>query len=83
MIEKLKQAPRFLKLNLQHFAGIVVGIAIGVSNFYYAPILKDEKEWETGAGTRIRFLKEIEVDRPQDEEDYGDDMVLRLLYLNE
>lgn len=78
MIEKLKQAPRFLKLNLQHFADTgVSGIAIGVSNFYYAPILKDtENEWETGAGTRIRFLKEIEVDRPQDtEEDYGDDMV--------
>ncbi len=78
MIEKLKQTPRFLKLNLQHFADTgVSGIAIGVSNFYYAPILKDtENEWETGAGTRIRFLKEIEVDRPQDtEEDYGDDMV--------
>ncbi|SUK91362.1 phage major tail, phi13 family protein [Staphylococcus aureus] len=41
MIEKLKQAPRFLKLNLQHFADTgVSGIAIGVSNFYYAPIFK-------------------------------------------
>lgn len=78
MIEKLKQAPRMLKLNLQHFASDgVSGISIGVSNFYFAKILKDtESEWETGPGKRVRFLKEIEIDRPQEtEEDYGDDMV--------
>ncbi len=56
MIEKLKQAPRFLKLNLQHFADTgVSGIAIGVSNFHYAPILKDtekrmgNRRWDTNS----------------------------------
>ena len=57
MIEKLKQAPRFLKLNLQHFADTgVSGIAIGVSNFYYAPILKDtEKNGKQALGHEFDF----------------------------
>lgn len=69
-----------LKLNLQHFAEKdtgVSGIAIGVTNFYWAPIVKDTSEnWEVKPGSRTRFLKEIEVDRPQEvEEEYGDNMV--------
>lgn len=68
-----------LKLNLQHFADNtgVSGIAIGVTNFYWAPIKTDTGEkFEVGDGHRTRFLKEIEVDRPQEvEEEYGDNMV--------
>ncbi|QHW36850.1 hypothetical protein GZH82_05655 [Staphylococcus ursi] len=68
-----------LKLNLQHFAEStgVSGIAIGVTNFYWAPIETDtDKEWEVKGGHRTRFLKEIEVDRPQEtEEEYGDNIV--------
>ncbi|UXR56791.1 major tail protein [Staphylococcus schleiferi] len=68
-----------LKLNLQHFAEStgVSGIAIGVTNFYWAPIETDtDKEWKVKSGHRTRFLKEIEVDRPQEvEEEYGDNMV--------
>ncbi|WP_372514668.1 major tail protein [Staphylococcus simulans] len=69
-----------LKLNLQHFAEKdrgVSGIAIGVTNFYWASIVKDTSEnWEVKPGSRTRFLKEIEVDRPQEvEEEYGDNMV--------
>ncbi len=78
MIEKLKQAPDFLKLNLQHFADTAFQVLRFVYEFLLCADFKRfiEKEWETGAGTRIRFLKEIEVDRPQDtEEDYGDVMV--------
>ena len=60
MIEKLKQAPRFLKLNLQHFADTgVSGIAIGVSNFYYAPILKDtEKNGKQALGHEFDFKRD-------------------------
>ncbi|AQN32215.1 major tail protein [Staphylococcus phage phi575] len=79
MLKNLKQSERLLKLNLQHFASStgVTGIAIGVSNFYWAPIKKDSEEGiEYGNGTRTRFLKEIEVERPQEsEDDYGDDIV--------
>lgn len=55
----------------------VSGIAIGVSNFYWAPV---EQDGETGIaygnGTRTRFLQEIEVERPQESEDtYGDDII--------
>lgn len=68
-----------LKLNLQHFADNtgVSGIAIGVTNFYWAPIESDtDKAWKVKSGHRTRFLKEIEVDRPQEvEEEYGDNMV--------
>ncbi|PCF54162.1 hypothetical protein B5C08_11455 [Staphylococcus delphini] len=68
-----------LKLNLQHFAGDtgVSGIAIGVTNFYWAPIKTDDgSKWEVKGGHRTRFLKEIEVDRPQEtEEEYGDNIV--------
>ena len=67
-----------LKLNLQHFADTgVSGIAIGVTNFYWAPIKTDtDKKFEVESGHRTRFLKEIEVDRPQEvEEEYGDNMV--------
>ncbi|EIS6533725.1 Ig-like domain-containing protein [Staphylococcus pseudintermedius] len=68
-----------LKLNLQHFAGDtgVAGIAIGVTNFYWAPIQTDDgSKWEVKGGHRTRFLKEIEVDRPQEtEEEYGDNIV--------
>ncbi|CAD7359856.1 major tail protein [Staphylococcus schleiferi] len=68
-----------LKLNLQHFAEStgVSGIAIGVTNFYWAPIETDtDKEWKVKSGHRTRFLKEIEVDRPQEtEEEYGDNIV--------
>ncbi|EIL3010006.1 Ig-like domain-containing protein [Staphylococcus pseudintermedius] len=68
-----------LKLNLQHFAEStgVAGIAIGVTNFYWAPIKTDDGEkFEVESGHRTRFLKEIEVDRPQEvEEEYGDNMV--------
>ncbi|MFO3691182.1 major tail protein [Staphylococcus felis] len=69
-----------LKLNLQHFASkgeSVSGIAIGVTNFYWAAIETDTDEnWEVKSGHRTRFLKEIEVDRPQEvEEEYGDNMV--------
>lgn len=69
-----------LKLNLQHFASANTGvssIAIGVTNFYWAPIELDTDEaWKVKPGQRTRFLKEIEVDRPQDtEEEYGDNMV--------
>lgn len=68
-----------LKLNLQHFADNtgVSGIAIGITNFYWAPIKTDTGEkFEVGDGHRTRFLKEIEVDRPQEvEEEYGDNMV--------
>ncbi|HAR5802659.1 TPA: hypothetical protein I1516_001049 [Staphylococcus pseudintermedius] len=68
-----------LKLNLQHFAGDtgVSGIAIGVTNFYWAPIETDDgSKWEVKGGHRTRFLKEIEVDRPQEtEEEYGDNIV--------
>lgn len=68
-----------LKLNLQHFAETkgVSGIAIGVTNFYWAPIKTDDGEkFEVESGHRTRFLKEIEVDRPQEvEEEYGDNMV--------
>ncbi|PTH57656.1 major tail protein [Staphylococcus agnetis] len=68
-----------LKLNLQHFAETtgVSGIAIGVTNFYWAPIESDtDKAWKVKSGHRTRFLKEIEVDRPQEvEEEYGDNMV--------
>lgn len=78
MLKNLKESERLLKLNLQHFASTgVSGIAIGVSNFYSAPIVRDdEKGIEYGPGMRTRFLQEIEVDRPQDTEDaYGDDIV--------
>ncbi|HEC2144665.1 TPA: Ig-like domain-containing protein [Staphylococcus delphini] len=68
-----------LKLNLQHFAGDtgVAGIAIGVTNFYWAPIKTDDgSNWEVKGGHRTRFLKEINVDRPQEtEEEYGDNIV--------
>ncbi|WP_019165871.1 major tail protein [Staphylococcus delphini] len=68
-----------LKLNLQHFAEAtgVSGIAIGVTNFYWAPIKTDDgSKWEVKGGHRTRFLKEIEVDRPQEtEEEYGDNIV--------
>ncbi|WP_340293602.1 major tail protein [Staphylococcus coagulans] len=68
-----------LKLNLQHFAEStgVSGIAIGVTNFYWAPIETDtDKEWKVKSGHRTRFLKEISVDRPQEtEEEYGDNIV--------
>ncbi|MDK3983786.1 Ig-like domain-containing protein [Staphylococcus pseudintermedius] len=68
-----------LKLNLQHFAGDtgVAGIAIGVTNFYWAPIKTDDgSNWEVKGGHRTRFLKEIEVDRPQEtEEEHGDNIV--------
>ncbi|UXS43539.1 major tail protein [Staphylococcus delphini] len=68
-----------LKLNLQHFAEStgVSGIAIGVTNFYWAPIKTDDSsKWEVKGGHRTRFLKEIEVDRPQEtEEEYGDNIV--------
>jgi phi13 family phage major tail protein len=78
MLKNLKESKRLLKLNLQHFASTgVSGIAIGVSNFYSAPIEQDdEKGIKYGSGMRTRFLQEIEVDRPQESEDtYGDDIV--------
>ncbi len=78
MLKNLKESERLLKLNLQHFASTgVSGIAIGVSNFYSAPIEQDDdKGIKYGPGMRTRFLQEIEVDRPQESEDaYGDDIV--------
>lgn len=78
MLKNLKESERLLKLNLQHFASTgVSGIAIGVSNFYSAPVEQDdEKGIRYGQGMRTRFLQEIEVDRPQESEDtYGDDIV--------
>ena len=60
MIEKIEASTKILKLNLQHFADTgVSGIAIGVSNFYYAPILKDtEKNGKQALGHEFDFKRD-------------------------